>query len=77
MARRTYSRGSRSNTRYSRIPRRRTVARGRSSSRARRSARGSGARTVRLVIEQQPLQAIARPDGAFQVAMATPKRSFF
>jgi len=29
------------------------------------------------VIEQQPIQAVARPDGMFQVAMAAPKRSTF
>jgi len=49
----------------------------RTASRTRRRTASSGSRTVRLVIEQQPVQALARPDGMFQVAMAAPKRSTF
>ena len=77
MAYRSRSRGSRSYSGNRRSAGRRTVARRSSSARSRGRSRSTGARTVRLVIEQQPLQAMARPDGMFQVASAAPRKAVF
>ena len=77
MAYRSRSRSSRSSSGTRRGSGRRTVARRTSSARSRGRSRSAGARTVRLVIEQQPLQAMARPDGSFQVAAAVPRKAVF
>lgn len=71
------SRTSRSAPRNSRRRSYSTVRSRRAAPRRRSSRASSGGRTIRLVIEQQPLQALARPDGNFQVPASAPKRSIF